>query len=42
VDANLREGEHDEPDRNPGGPQQIRVRHNERSDRQQDRESQPC
>ena len=41
VDADLREGKHDEPDRYARGPQQIGLRHHERRDRQQDGEPQP-
>ena len=34
VDADLRQGEHNQADRYARGPQQIRLRHDERSDRQ--------
>jgi hypothetical protein len=41
VDADLREGEHDQPDRDARGPEQIGLRHDERGDRRQDRKPQP-
>src|SRR6266404_1524944 len=41
VDADLREGEHDQPDRYARGPQQIGLRYDERADRRQDREPEP-
>ena len=41
VDADLREGEHDQPDRYARRPQQICLRHDERGDRQQDGEPEP-
>ena len=41
VDADLCEGEHNQPDRDARGPEQIGLRHNDRSDRRQDREPQP-
>jgi hypothetical protein len=41
VDADLRQGEYDQPDRDARGPEQIGLRHDERRDRRRDSERQP-
>ena len=41
VDADLREGQHDQPHWYARGPQQMGLRHDERGDRQQDGEPEP-
>ena len=38
---NLREGEHDQPDGDARGPEQVGLRHDERGDRRQNRKPQP-
>ncbi len=40
VDTDLREGEHNQSDRDARGPQQVGLRHDERGDRREDREPQ--
>jgi hypothetical protein len=40
-DADLRDGEHDQSDRDARRPQQIGLRHDKRADRRDDRERQP-
>jgi hypothetical protein len=41
VDADLREGENDQPDRDPRTPEQIGLSHNERDDGRYDRKNEP-
>jgi hypothetical protein len=41
VDADLSEGENDQPDRNAWAPEQIGLRHNERDDGRYDRKNKP-